>query len=603
MKKIIIIGLILSFAISNTSQAQVIPQGMNYQAIAYNMEGDPLLTQPVDLRISLISKTSDKVYYQESHQVITSELGLFNLVIGKGITRGQQMIDVPWSNNDIWLSVEMRTNPIKDYTLISKSQMLAVPYAMNAATADELVGAENNASALRNQSINWVTSGNNSSRPDKHFTGTRDATDFVVKTFDEERARYTEEGQLRIKSGVTGPDDEKSSYPLTVEGSDQGVYIKVSGSRTGANNFLTFADDSAIWGRVEGQTWEEKMNTQAFQIQEALFVLQGVEWLASAIGEGIEGAGLFASIFGAAGGAGSIVEGVGQGIAAAALLLEAISWRLLQEEWTGVYYSSGGADYAEYLEKLPGVRDLRPGEVVGVTAGKVSLSTENVDHYMVVSSAPVLLGNMPQSQNSELLEKIAFMGQVRVKVAGSVSIGDYIIPSGNNDGLGIAIHPNDMLLGDYPKIIGVAWEDREDAIFSYVNTAIGINTNDLSQQAFILNARVDNITGFLDGENALITDPTYFKELDPKNPPVTQLRKLISDEKFNQFLENNGEYLTDLYGNVKKQLEEQGVDFSKNKQLGAFLDNPLPIMKEVRKDPKYLTQWALIDQKLIGKED
>jgi len=36
-----------------------------------------------------------------------------------------------------------------------------------------------------------------------------------------------------------------------------------------------------------------------------------------------------------------------------------------------------------------------------------------------------------------------------VKVIGEVEIGDYILPSGQGDGVAIAIHPSKMLARDY----------------------------------------------------------------------------------------------------------------------------------------------------------
>ena len=64
-------------------------------------------------------------------------------------------------------------------------------------------------------------------------------------------------------------------------------------------------------------------------------------------------------------------------------------------------------------------RDLYFGDVVGVIGGEVSKEFVYADKFMVVSAAPAMLGNMPQPNSEHLFEKIAFMGQVPVKLRGS----------------------------------------------------------------------------------------------------------------------------------------------------------------------------------------
>jgi hypothetical protein len=76
-------------------------------------------------------------------------------------------------------------------------------------------------------------------------------------------------------------------------------------------------------------------------------------------------------------------------------------------------------------------------------------------------------------------KKIAFMGQVPVKARGVVHIGDYLLPSGEGDGLAIAVAPDKMKARDFKRIIGVAWEAAEGKEFyKLVNTAVGLNQND-----------------------------------------------------------------------------------------------------------------------------
>ena len=170
----------------------------------------------------------------------------------------------------------------------------------------------------------------------------------------------------------------------------------------------------------------------------------------------------------------------------------------------GVAYESGSGDYAEWLMRANPEEFISPGDVVGVIGGKISKSFTHADKFMVVSTAPLLLGNMPETEKEKAFsEKIAFMGQVPVKVLGEVEIGDYILPSGCGDGLAIAVAPEDMLAKDYQRIVGVAWEKSTGEFVSLINTAIGINQNDMSKVVEQMQATLNHIQASL-------------KQLDPE---------------------------------------------------------------------------------------
>jgi hypothetical protein len=140
----------------------------------------------------------------------------------------------------------------------------------------------------------------------------------------------------------------------------------------------------------------------------------------------------------------------------------------------GISYASGNGDYAEYVPKLNSKDEISPRQIVGIKNGKLSLNTDDVDHYLVVSTAPLVVGNEPQEEVMNDYEVVAFMGQVPVDVLGRVSAGDYILPSGDSDGYGIAVHPDDLTANQLDHIVGVAWQDGDDRYFNTVNVAVGL---------------------------------------------------------------------------------------------------------------------------------
>ena len=105
---------------------------------------------------------------------------------------------------------------------------------------------------------------------------------------------------------------------------------------------------------------------------------------------------------------------------------------------------------------------------------------KDADKIMVISLKPIVAGGLPQDEDLTNYELVAFMGQVPTKVYGRVFAGDYILPSGYHNGSGIAKSPSLMRPEDYKRILGVAWEENEGGELGYINTAIGLNTNDLA---------------------------------------------------------------------------------------------------------------------------
>jgi hypothetical protein len=49
-------------------------------------------------------------------------------------------------------------------------------------------------------------------------------------------------------------------------------------------------------------------------------------------------------------------------------------------------------------------------------------------------------------------------------------------------------------------------------------------------------------------------------------------------------------------------LIQRGNNLEAHPQLLAFLDNPVPVMKELRRNPALLAQWGQLDKVLLEKQ-
>jgi subtilisin-like proprotein convertase family protein len=145
----------------------------------------------------------------------------------------------------------------------------------------------------------------------------------------------------------------------------------------------------------------------------------------------------------------------------------------------GVTFVSSGADYAEWLPRADVNEGMHAGHIVGVRNGKISKVTEGADQIFAISTNPLVLGNVPAEGKESEYEKVGFMGQVPVLVKGVVKEGDYILASGNNDGFGRAVAPEDIELTDITEIVGRAWSPSQNDLMGYINVAVGLNRNDL----------------------------------------------------------------------------------------------------------------------------
>jgi len=289
-------------------------------------------------------------------------------------------------------------------------------------------------------------------------------------------------GQVTISTSVSGGDATYNAYPLRVQGSDQGIAIKLNaGTPNNSNNFVTFFNSSgSAVGRIEGETTSEATNDPEFIFDESILVAEeikaGVNVGTSFIPVAVAG------VVVSAGPCGACIAAAAADLVLATANL--VAFNIFSLENLGVTYQSGSADYAEWLERSNAAEKLTPGDIVAVNAGKITKYTTTGQQFMVISTKPAVLGNMPPAGSEAGYEKVAFMGQIPVKVRGLVLAGDYILPSGRNDGFGIGVSPKDIKPEQYKQIVGVAWsESLVEGVISTVNMAIGLNTNDVANLA------------------------------------------------------------------------------------------------------------------------
>ncbi len=137
MKKIF---KVLVFALFATSVFAQSPDKMSYQAVIRNSENRLVVNKQVGMQISILRGSANgSVVYTENHNPVTNANGLVSIVIGSGST-GDSFSAIDWSSNIYFIKTEIDPNGGNNYTITSVSQLLSVPYALHAKTADRVTG-------------------------------------------------------------------------------------------------------------------------------------------------------------------------------------------------------------------------------------------------------------------------------------------------------------------------------------------------------------------------------------------------------------------------------------------------------------------------------
>jgi microcystin-dependent protein len=120
-----------SFA-QHPSIAEIEGRGFSFQGYALDASGNAMGNTQIKVQFSIFPMGSDVVYTEE-HTTTTDAFGVFSLEIGSA-KRNDFSNKLNFHKNDYGLIVEIKKNDgIANYMEISRSRLLAVPYARSAA--------------------------------------------------------------------------------------------------------------------------------------------------------------------------------------------------------------------------------------------------------------------------------------------------------------------------------------------------------------------------------------------------------------------------------------------------------------------------------------
>ena len=135
-KKLVILCTFLNFLNVNAQS----PAQMSYQAVIRNSTNNLVINQNIGMRISILQGSANgSAVYVETQTPTSNTNGLVSLEIGGGTAVTGTFVNINWSGGSYFIKTETDPTGGGNYTIIGTSQLLSVPYALHATTANRIV--------------------------------------------------------------------------------------------------------------------------------------------------------------------------------------------------------------------------------------------------------------------------------------------------------------------------------------------------------------------------------------------------------------------------------------------------------------------------------
>lgn len=130
LRALLFLCLFFAFCAGLFAQA---PAGFRFQAVARDAMNDVMATENIAVRVSLLKGgPSGSVGYSERHEVTTTDLGVFDLHIGNGVSLSGDINTLDWGTDSYFLKIDIDPAGGTSYINLGSSQLLSVPYALYA---------------------------------------------------------------------------------------------------------------------------------------------------------------------------------------------------------------------------------------------------------------------------------------------------------------------------------------------------------------------------------------------------------------------------------------------------------------------------------------
>ena len=127
--------ILLMPALSAFAQA---PEKMTYQAVIRNNSNALVTNSNIGIKVSILQGgVTGTPVFVETHSTTTNVNGLITIEIGSGSALSGAFSSINWVNGTYFLKTETDPSGGNNYSLISTSQLLSVPYSFYAKSSND----------------------------------------------------------------------------------------------------------------------------------------------------------------------------------------------------------------------------------------------------------------------------------------------------------------------------------------------------------------------------------------------------------------------------------------------------------------------------------
>lgn len=215
------------------------PDSFNFQAVVRDAGGNVLANTPVQADIKIWqSSPGTTLVLDETYNVTTNGFGLINIMVGSVNTL--QMAAIDWSAGPYYIEV------IIDGTSVSTTQLLSVPYALHAKTADTITESD---PLFTSSPANGITAGDITSWNNKLDTEVDGSVtnELQLLTISNDTVYLSDGGFVKLPAGFDGQYSSLTGTPTNVSTftNDAGYLTsEVDGSVTNELQALTISNDT-----------------------------------------------------------------------------------------------------------------------------------------------------------------------------------------------------------------------------------------------------------------------------------------------------------------------------------------------------------------------
>ena len=213
------------------------PEKMSYQAVIRDASDNLVISTSVGMQISILQgSTNGTPVYVEIQTPTTNANGLISIEIGNGTVQSGDFSTIDWANETYFIKTETDPTGSTSYSITGTSQLLSVPYALHAKTAET-------------------------------FTGTITETDPTYTAWDKSTGISITESQISDLNHFTTADETDPSVPTGTQTGEMQywngtAWVTIAAGTTGqklsnVNGVPIWIDGDAMVDPVSGQIWKD----------------------------------------------------------------------------------------------------------------------------------------------------------------------------------------------------------------------------------------------------------------------------------------------------------------------------------------------------------